>query len=444
MNRGFFNTPPPSTRSVSAPAAAARRAASSNVPPLVEKLILLITPVSAASGFFTIYVSVFLLDLGVTAEIVGLVLAVNGLSMVLFAIPLGILSDRKGRRILLAVGGFLFSPMLVILAVTTDTLWLVVVGIMAGAAEAAFLSTWNAMIADATPPAARNAAFSLSFIVFTVGNGAGLVLPFAFPYVSAWTGQSVALLHHESLLLFAVLGAISPIGVLLLRGYQEHLHPAPPRATRLPFRERMRRLRGRASHHRLLIMFSSVNGLIGLGAGFIIPLIGTWYRLRFGIPDSYSGPLLAGANLTMGFAAIASPALAARLGAVRAVVLVQGLSTVFMFALAFVGDPVLAGLLYVIRAALMNMASPVMDAYLMGLVASEERGFASALNSIVWRMPNSVSTAGGGYLLERGQYQSPFLIAGTLYALGVSLFFVMFRSVTPREDRAGVQPGQPA
>ncbi len=411
---------------------------------LVVRLIFIIAPVSAASGFFTIYVSVFLLDLGVTAEIVGLVLAVNGLSMVLFAIPLGILSDRRGRRKMLVAGGFLFLPMLVILALTTDTLWLVFVGVLAGGAEAAFLSTWNAMIADSTPPAARNAAFSLSFIVFTLGNGAGFALPFAFPYLSAWTGQSISLLHHEALWFFAAFAAISPIGVLLLRGYQEHLHPVPPKGSRASLRERIREVPGRVSHHRLLIMFSSVNGLIGLGAGFIIPLIGTWYALRFGIQDSYSGPLLAAANIVMGLAALTSTRLAARLGAVRAVVLVQGLSTVFMVSLAFVGDPITAAVLYVTRAALMNMASPIMDAYLMGLVAPQERGFASALNSIIWRMPNSASTAGGGYLLSQRQFQWPFLIAGGLYALGVSAFFGIFHAVRLPEEHTGVKPGQPA
>ncbi len=425
-------------------ASSVRRVSFRDVPPLVRRLIYLIGPVSAASGFFTIYLSVFILKLGVHAEIVGLVIAVNGASMVLSAIPLGLRSDRRGRKTMLVTGALLFSPMLAILAMTTDTLWLVVVGILGGLSEAAFLSTWNAMIADGTPPEARNAAFSLSFIVGTTTSGAGLALPFLFPYISGWTGLTIAVLHHDSLLLFALLAVASPVGVLLLRGYPEHRPSAPVLTPAALARGRMRRLRERFSHHRLLLTFSCVNGLIGLGAGFIIPLIGTWFSLRFGIDDAYSGPLLALANLTMGLAGFTSTRLASRFGAVRAVVLVQSLSTVFMFSLAFAGDPILAGILYVVRAVLMNMASPIMDAYLMALVTAEERGFASALNSIVWRMPNSASTAGGGYLLDRGQYQSPFLIAGPLYAIGVSFFFVMFRSVRPQGERAGVRPGQPA
>ena len=415
-----------------------------DIPPIVRRLIYLISPVSAASGFFTIYLSVFMLKLGVTPEIVGLVIAVNGASMVLSAVPLGLVSDRHSRKAMLIVGALLFSPMLAILSTTTDTLWLVVVGILGGVAEAAFLSTWNAMIADGTPAEARNAAFSLSFIVGTTTSGAGLALPFAFPFISAWTGQSLVVLHHDALLLFAVLAAASPVGVFLLRGYPEHRPPLAAGRPRTSAGTTIRAFRERLAHYRLLLTFSAVNGFIGLGAGFLIPLIGTWFSLRFGIDDAYSGPLLAVASLTMGLAGFTSTRLASRLGVVRAVVLVQGLSTVFMFSLAIVGDPVTAGVLYVVRSALMNMASPIMDAYLMGLVRAEERGFASALNSIIWRMPNSASSAGGGWLLNQHQYQSPFVIAGSLYALGVSFFYIMFRSVGPRSERTQAQPGNAA
>ena len=424
---------------------ASRGVSFAEVPRFVKGLIYLSIPTNVAGGFFFIYVSVFLLDLGVSAEIVGLALAANGAAMVLTAIPLGILSDRKGRKVMLILGSLLFSPILLILALSTETLWLVIAGVLGGLSEAAFLSTWNAMIADGTPAGSRNAAFSLSFIIGTTTSGLGFALPLAFPILEMWTGISIAGLHRSALVVFAGVSAITPIGLsFLLRGYREHLRSPRARAGPRPLRARLGRVRQRAAELRLLFMFSGLNGLVGLGAGFIIPLIGTWFRLRFGIPDSYSGPLLAVANLTMGLAGVTSARLAKRYGSVRAVVLVQALATVLMLALAFVPDPVLAGALYVVRAALMNMASPILDAYLMGLVKAEERGFASALNSIIWRMPNSASTFGGGYLLQRGEYQLPFLIAGSLYALGISAFFIMFRTHEAETQAAKGGPGPAA
>ncbi len=429
---------------MSAPAATESSGVSfADIPPLVRGLIFLSIPTNIAGGFFFIYVSVFLLDLAVPAEIVGLLLGVNGAAMVLSAIPLGIISDRRGRKVMLIVGSLLFSPILLILALTTDTAWLLVAAVLGGISEAMFLSTWNAMIADRTPAAARNAAFSLSFIIGTTTSGIGFALPLAFPFLEPLTGMSLAGLHQATLLNFAAVSLLTPIGLsLLLRGYREERRPVVLAAPRLPIRARLSRLRQRAGELRLLFLFSTLNGLVGLGAGFIIPLIGTWFRLRFGIPDSYSGPLLALANLTMGLAGVTSARLAKRYGSVRAVVLVQAFATLLMFSLAFVPDAFTAGIIYIIRAALMNMASPILDAYLMGLVKPEERGFASALNSIIWRMPNSASTFGGGYLLGRGEYQWPFVIAGTLYGIGITLFFTAFRrrEVVPRPSDAGTGP----
>ncbi len=405
-----------------------------DVPKTVRSLIYLSVPTNIAGGFFGIYVSAYLLVLGVAPEIVGLALAVNGATMVLTAIPLGIRSDRRGRKVMLIVGALLFSPILLILALSTETFWLIVAGVLGGVSEAAFLSTWNAMIADRTPASARNTAFSLSFIVGTTTSGIGFALPFVFPALGTWSGLSITDLHHAALLLFAGVSLLTPVGLaILLRGYHEELRPTAARPPRASLRERVHRFRARAFELRLLFAFSSVNGMIGLGAGFIIPLISGWFYLRFGVQDDVSGPLLALANLTMGLAGVTSARLARRLGSVRAVALVQGLSTVLMFSLAFVPDPISAGVVYVVRAALMNMASPIMDAYLMGLVRPDERGFASALNSIIWRVPNSASTFGGGWLLGQGEYQLPFFIAGTLYTIGVSFFYLVFRSVRPQE-----------
>jgi predicted MFS family arabinose efflux permease len=121
--------------------------------------------------------------------------------------------------------------------------------------------------------------------------------------------------------------------------------------------------------------------------------------------------------------------LARKIGTVRAVVLTQGLSLAFMLSLAFVGDFVTAAIIYVIRTGLMNMSSPLLDSYLMGIVEPDQRGFASSLNSVIWRIPNSVTTIVGGIILFSGNFELPFLIAGACYIVGISLFYTVFRNI---------------
>lgn len=389
-----------------------------SVPPRVRWLILLMSFSSLATGYFWVATSAYLPQIGVSSGSVGLLLSLNGIVFILSAVPLGMLADRIGRKRILLIGVMGMPPALLIYAFTSDLALLMLASIIAGAAEGAFLTTWNALIADMASGEGRREAFTLSFIVMAVTGGLGYALPYVFPTIAALSGWTIFQVHELFFILLALIALITPLSLArLLRDYQE-----TPRA-------KVSLKKGRNLGP--MLRFSALNSLIGLGAGFIIPLIPLWLLNRFDIADTYSGPLLAVASLTMGFASIASTGLARRFGTVRAIVLCQGSSTAFMLALAFAPDPVTAGGLYVVRSMLMNMSSPLSDAFLMGIVTKEERGLASAINSIVWRLPHSVTTVIGGVLLGMGLYSEPFYLAALFYAISITLFYLLFRGVEP-------------
>jgi predicted MFS family arabinose efflux permease len=104
-----------------------------------------------------------------------------------------------------------------------------------------------------------------------------------------------------------------------------------------------------------------------------------------------------------------------------------------MLSLAFVPTAALAGVLYLVRSTLMNMSSPLADSLLMGIVPKEQRGLASAINSLIWRLPNSVSTILGGMLLASGSYDVPFFIAAAFYMVSITLFYRIFKNIKPKE-----------
>lgn len=388
----------------------------SKVPSGVKWLIYLLGFLTVGNGFTYVMISAYLPEIGVSGGTVGIVLGVSGAVFVASAIPLGIISDRRGRKWMLIGGTLGLPPSLVIFAFTTDFPYLVLAGVIMGVSQGLFLSSWNAMIADQTSPENRDAAFSLSFILFTAASGVGSAVPLIFPPLAGWAHIDNVTIHRYALLFFAALALVTPISLgFLLRRYEEVVRPSK------------RLIKGKNT--RRLLKFSGINGLIGLGAGFIIPLIPLWLFLKFNIMDSVSGPLLALSSATIALAAFASPGLSHKYGPVRAIVLTQSLSMVFMVSVAFVPGAALAAGLYIIRAALMNMSSPISDSYLMGLISPEERGLASAINSIVWRLPNSITTIVGGILLENGYLALPFLIAAGFYAISIVLLYVTFKDV---------------
>ena len=167
--------------------------------------------------------------------------------------------------------------------------------------------------------------------------------------------------------------------------------------------------------------------MIGLGAGLIIPLIPTWFFLRFHVTDVFSGPLVGASNIIMGLTALGAPSIAKRIGLVKGIVVTQAFSTMFLLSIPFSPSPIIAGPLYVVRAVLMNMSSPLGDTFLMNKIAEDERATASSFNAVLWRLPNAASTVVGGSLLNSGNLSLPFYLCSILYATSITFFYALFR-----------------
>jgi predicted MFS family arabinose efflux permease len=300
--------------------------------------------------------------------------------------------------------------------------------VVAGAAEGAFLSAWNAMIADMTSPGTRTKAFSMSFIFNGGFTSLGFTLPFIIPFLIPLTGWDSYTLHSAFFVILAALAVISPLMLnRLLHDHRENVR------RRKPGEKRLARIKG--PYMRRMLKFSIFNSLIGLGAGLVIPLVPTFFYLKYGIPDSLTGPLLAVCSISIGLASLFSGRIAEKYGPVKAIAFTQGTSTIFMLAIPFMPGAAPAAIVYFIRAALMNMAGPILDSYLMGIITPEERGLASAINSIIWRIPNSVSTVIGGLMFAAGMFELPFIIAAILYIMAISAFFINFRNVKPLDEQ---------
>jgi MFS family permease len=395
-----------------------------SIPTRVKLLVFTQLLNTLGFGYFLIYLSGYLVNVKVLdGGGVGIIFGIEGLVLIAAGIPLGILSDRRERKWFLILGNLLLPPTMLIFALTYDFRLFLVAAILAGLGEAMSLSSWNAIIADQTNTGNRDAAFSLSFIVSNVGISGGLALPLTMPVIEAGLGMSAARVHSGALVVMGIASIFVPLVLwALLRDYHEK--PKQAEVTK------------DGSDLRLLLKFSGMNGLIGLGAGLIIPLMATWLLYKFSVPDTFSGPYLALSGMTIAFAAVGSSRLAKRFGLFRAILMTAGSSTVFMFSMAFIPNLFLAGGVYIIRASLMNMASPLMDSYLMGIIHPGRRGLASAISAIVWRLPNSLSTILGGFILATGfntgnrfLYDVPWLGAVAFYVAGIALLYANFRNV---------------
>jgi MFS family permease len=376
-------------------------------------LILALAPSFLAIGFLQIVIGAWLVTAGFTALQAGTLISVQGIFVIVTSVPLGIVSDVYGRRHLLILGSLAGAAALLCFGLTTIYWQLLVISAILGFSEGAVVTTWNALLADMTEEPSRNRIFSLSFIMINVTTGVGLVLPGAFPFLEPALGIGSYAIHRETITLLGAASFTTPVSLyLLLRDHKETHNPG-------------RRWSG-LKNIGTIAKLGFVGGTIGFGAGFIIPLIGTWFLFRFGVNDSVSGPILAFSNILIGFSAVASPWMARRFGQLPAILVTTGSSMVFMLSMAFIPVFGIAAGFYIVRSALMNMSGPLLDSFSMGIFPPEQRGLVSALSNITFRLPNSVSTIFGGLMLQLGLLQLPFYVATVLYSAGIAAFYLFF------------------
>ncbi len=182
------------------------------VPSRVKWLIVVLSANTLGVGYFSIVLTAFLPQVGVSTTIVGTIVGAEGITLVILSIPLGILSDRRGRKWILILASLGLPPVFLTLALTRFPFYLVLAGVVTGIAEGGFLATFNAIIADQTPAKeGRNNAFAFSFILSTVSSGVGYAIPLAFPFIGVHLGISALLLHRDVLLIFGISSFSLPV-----------------------------------------------------------------------------------------------------------------------------------------------------------------------------------------------------------------------------------------
>jgi len=392
--------------------------------PLEAKyLIYAPTLIYLALGMFYFDVSYFLRYVqGVPAAMVGIVISVMGVSTFIASIPLGIAADRYGRKKLLILGNIIASAIIAFFALTTNPVLLIAAASFEGISEGAFSASASALLAEKAGDEMRTSVFSMAGFVQSIAFGVGsFMVPVSL--VFGIFGFTVKQCH---ILLYILMAALSAASTVLIVRISESKGLKKAGTS-------IRELLPRKSKN-VLVKYVFASAIVAVGAGMVVPLMSMWFGLRYGIPDSISVPILGISNIVIGFSTLFAPPLARKTGLVKAIVLTQGISTIFMFATPLSPEFISASVVYTVRAFLMNMASPLQQSMIMGLVPEDERGAASGVSAALWRLPNALSTSVGAWMMGIGLLATPFFLASMLYVVSILLFWYYFKGTRMPEE----------
>ena len=178
----------------------------------------------------------------------------------------------------------------------------------------------------------------------------------------------------------------------------------------------------------LTLKLALPNLAIGFGAATLIPYLNVFFSERYHMSDSALGMLFGVGSLATGLGCIIGPRLVGNLGGkVRTITLGQAVSLVFLLIMGFSPWPWLAVVGFIVRGALMNMVSPLFDAFALEQSHETEHGAVTSIRNLAWNVGWTVGPYASGLVQQRWGFAPLFINTAVMYGIGITLTWIFFR-----------------
>ena len=389
-----------------------------------------------AYGFLALVLWLYLAELGLTAERIGLLLTMTLLGDVLVSLPITATADRVGRKWMLMVGAALMALAGTVFLSTDDFLLLLAaatVGVISpsGNEVGPFLAIEQAALAQVVSAEQRTRVFAWYSLAGSLATAFGALL----------CGLTVQALHEHAgfskLQSYrTVLWVYASVGVLLAvlftrlsRAAEVHAPPAEAPRTGLLG---LHRSRG------VVFGLSALFALDAFAGGFVIQsAVVEWFQIRFDADAATLGVIFWAANVLAGFSALAAAAVARRVGLLRTMVYTHAPSNLLLILVPFMPNLPSAVAVLLLRFAISQMDVPARQSYTAAVVSPDERSAAAGVTGVARTAGASLSPYLVGLLLSPALAPAgwPFIISGVLKLVYDGLVYWRFRAAVPPEEK---------
>jgi MFS family permease len=368
---------------------------------------------------------------GYSRSFLGELQSMPHLIAIFAGVPAGVLTDRIGRKraMLLAVVGQTAAMLGVVVASGPN--FLRVSMITFGASESLWWVASAPFMMENSTEEERDALFSANFGLQTLigffGTLVGGYMPTVFGNLMD-VGVESPPAYQATLGVMVALWVLALVPLIAIRE-QPRSVTAEVRSI-WPWRN--------ISNPSFVMRLFIPNIVISMGAAILIPYMNLFFKETFAIPDSTLGALFAVSSVITGTATLAAPLLADRWGRIRSLVITQLTSIPFLLTIGFSPIFWVAGLAFWVRAALMNMGSPLYQAFAMGQVSARERATVSGLLGMSWTIGWTIGPYLSGYMQAQPSigFKPIFVTTCVLYVVATIMERAFFQRLDDQQRQA--------
>jgi MFS family permease len=373
---------------------------------------------------WNLFFNLYIISAGYSRDFLGLVNAAPSLTALLLGVPIGLLSDRMGRKLAMIIGFILQNFAILGMALVHAESAMLVLALISGAVGQLYFLSQAPFMMRTSDDKSRDVLFSLSFGVVplanTLGNFLAGYLPGAF---AGWFGLTTQASAYQAVLLFSAM-----ISFLVLVPIAFIREPKSAGEERWKKAKEPKPSIWKTLVRPLTLKLSLPNLAIGFGAATLVPYLNVFFSERFHMSDLALGILFGVGSLATGLGCIIQPRFIPHLGGkVRTITLGQTVSLLFLLMVGFSPWPWLAVIGFVVRGALMNMVSPLFDAFALEQSHESEHGAVTSIRNFAWNIGWTVGPYVSGLVQQRWGFTPLFINTAVMYGIGITLTWIFFR-----------------
>ncbi len=385
-------------------------------------------------GFLSIILALHLAAVGMTESEIGFLITLTLVGDALLSLVITQAADRIGRRRMLMVSAGFMLLTGVVFALTTNPLFLILAAFIGtlsptGHEVGPFLAIEQSALAHLTPGGQHTRVFAWYNLVGSFAAALG-----------SWSGGTMATTLQRSgytpLASYQVLFSLyAGLGVLLallffFLSYRIEVEPTKEQSVGRFFG--LHRSRSIIQKLSLLFVLDSFAGAL-----VVQSLMAYWFHTRFGVEPASLGNIFFGANLLAGFSALVAARVAARIGLINTMVFTHLPANVFLLLTPLMPTFPLAAAMVLLRYSTAQMDVPTRQAFIMAVVAPDERSAASGIITLARTSASALGPVAAGILFNASFMSAPFFLAGGLKIIYDLLLLWQFRHVRPPEEEQG-------
>jgi MFS family permease len=372
----------------------------------VKMLFAAVSLNGISQGIFLVVFNLYILSMGIGADVLGAILSASPLAQALGSIPIGFLMEIIGfKKVFFLIYGI--SGLAKLMQVSTPNVVLISLAAFIGglALSGDFVVRLPFLQANTTEEQ-RTQIYSLSSMLFAITVSVGALVAGYLPNLFKLFTVDLTAAYQYTLYAASVLPLLALIPLCFIKAQEPVGNKV--KISLAPYLWGM---------DKFTIQQAVVSLFVGLSAGLIGPFMNIYFIYHMHTTREYFGAVSALVIIPALILTGLGPAMARKVGMVRIVTMLRMLIPPFLVTLAITTAGWLGSISYWLQSSLSNTAQPLSFSFAMSAADRKSRSAVSAWLNVTYWFGQAVAAPLTGFFLAKSNYFWPMVISSVAILL---------------------------